>query len=54
MLTTIRSAIARANERAALGGTTAFCKGRAATCSNDIGLTHDNVYEAVFRGPDLR
>jgi uncharacterized protein YjiS (DUF1127 family) len=54
MLTSIRSAITRANERAARRRAYRFLEGQSDHLLKDIGLTRDNVYAAVFRGPDLR
>ena len=54
MLTSIRSAIARANERAARRRDHRFLEGQSDYLLKNIGLTRDDVYEAVFRGPDLR
>ena len=51
MLTSIRSAISRASERAAAKRAYRFLQGQSDHLLKDIGLTRDSVYGAVVRGP---
>ena len=52
MLTSIRSAISRASERAARRRDFRFLQGQSDHLLRDMGLTRDNVYGAVVRGRD--